>query len=138
MKIFIEAQKYPLSEVADYLDNRYYDVDNQGNVQIPYVGYFYNAVQQCSVILLPKVFVGKENVLPKDFLFSTSTWLFLAIKQFQSRKAANQITEQSQVQEVISNLHKNTNSELEIVFTPGHSPGSITFYNRNQKFMIAS
>ena len=29
------------------------------------------------------------------------------------------------------------NSELEIVFTPGHSPGSITFYNRNQKFMIA-
>ena len=29
------------------------------------------------------------------------------------------------------------NSELEIVFTPGHSPGSITFYNRGQKFMIA-
>lgn len=29
------------------------------------------------------------------------------------------------------------NSELEIVFTPGHSPGSITFYNRTQKFMIA-
>lgn len=29
------------------------------------------------------------------------------------------------------------NSSLEIVFTPGHSPGSITFYNREQKFMIA-
>jgi glyoxylase-like metal-dependent hydrolase (beta-lactamase superfamily II) len=29
------------------------------------------------------------------------------------------------------------NSELEILFTPGHSPGSITFYNREQKFMIA-
>lgn len=29
------------------------------------------------------------------------------------------------------------NSELEILFTPGHSPGSITFYNRSQKFMIA-
>lgn len=28
-------------------------------------------------------------------------------------------------------------SELEILFTPGHSPGSITFYNRDQKFMIA-
>lgn len=28
------------------------------------------------------------------------------------------------------------NSKLEIVFTPGHSPGSITFYNREQKFMI--
>ena len=26
---------------------------------------------------------------------------------------------------------------LEIVFTPGHSPGSITFYNNEQKFMIA-
>ena len=126
MKIFIEAQKYPLSEVTDYLDNRYYDVDNQGNVQIPYVGYFYNAVQQCSVILLPKVFVGKENVLPKDFLFSTSTWLFLAIKQFQSRKAANQITEQSQVQEVISNLDKNTNSELEIVLS------LLRFHRENQ------
>ncbi|MGZ4049211.1 MAG: MBL fold metallo-hydrolase, partial [Bacteroidia bacterium] len=29
------------------------------------------------------------------------------------------------------------NSSLEILFTPGHSPGSITFYNREQKFMIA-
>lgn len=29
------------------------------------------------------------------------------------------------------------NSTLDIVFTPGHSPGSITFYNKDQKFMIA-
>ncbi len=29
------------------------------------------------------------------------------------------------------------NSSLEIVFTPGHSPGSITFYSTAQKFMIA-
>jgi len=29
------------------------------------------------------------------------------------------------------------NSTLEIVFTPGHSPGSITFYNREQKIIIA-
>ena len=29
------------------------------------------------------------------------------------------------------------NSTLDIFFTPGHSPGSITFYNRNQKFIIA-
>lgn len=28
-------------------------------------------------------------------------------------------------------------SQLEILFTPGHSPGSITFYNRDEKFMIA-
>ncbi len=28
-------------------------------------------------------------------------------------------------------------SNLEILFTPGHSPGSITFYNTEQKFMIA-
>lgn len=29
------------------------------------------------------------------------------------------------------------NSQLEILFTPGHSPGSITFYNKEEKFMIA-
>lgn len=29
------------------------------------------------------------------------------------------------------------NSILEILFTPGHSPGSITFYNREQQVMIA-
>jgi hydroxyacylglutathione hydrolase len=29
------------------------------------------------------------------------------------------------------------NSVLEILFTPGHSPGSICFYNRDQKFAIA-
>jgi glyoxylase-like metal-dependent hydrolase (beta-lactamase superfamily II) len=28
-------------------------------------------------------------------------------------------------------------SSLEIVFTPGHSPGSISFYNTSQKFVIA-
>ena len=28
------------------------------------------------------------------------------------------------------------NSTLKILFTPGHSPGSITFYNTEQKFMI--
>jgi hydroxyacylglutathione hydrolase len=29
------------------------------------------------------------------------------------------------------------NSSLEILFTPGHSPGSITFYNREQQFMVS-
>ncbi len=29
------------------------------------------------------------------------------------------------------------NSSLEILFTPGHSPGSITFYNKEQQFMIS-
>lgn len=27
-------------------------------------------------------------------------------------------------------------SELEMIFTPGHSPGSITFYSRPQKFIV--
>jgi hydroxyacylglutathione hydrolase len=34
-------------------------------------------------------------------------------------------------------LIKFGNSALEIAFTPGHSPGSITFFSRNDKFMIA-
>lgn len=29
------------------------------------------------------------------------------------------------------------NYDLEIFFTPGHSPGSITFYNKQQQFIIA-
>jgi glyoxylase-like metal-dependent hydrolase (beta-lactamase superfamily II) len=29
------------------------------------------------------------------------------------------------------------NSKLQTIHTPGHSPGSITFYNIEQKFMIA-
>ena len=29
------------------------------------------------------------------------------------------------------------NSQLEVLFTPGHSPGSIIFYNRVQKFAIS-
>lgn len=29
------------------------------------------------------------------------------------------------------------NSVLDILFTPGHSPGSITFYNKEQQFMIS-
>ncbi len=29
------------------------------------------------------------------------------------------------------------NSELEVFFTPGHSPGSLTFYSREDKFIIS-
>jgi glyoxylase-like metal-dependent hydrolase (beta-lactamase superfamily II) len=29
------------------------------------------------------------------------------------------------------------NSKLEILFTPGHAPGHVTFYNRAQEFMIS-
>lgn len=29
------------------------------------------------------------------------------------------------------------NSELQVLFTPGHSPGSVTFYNLKEKFMIS-
>ncbi|MDQ3048047.1 MAG: MBL fold metallo-hydrolase [Bacteroidota bacterium] len=34
-------------------------------------------------------------------------------------------------------LVKFGHSTLEILLTPGHSPGSITFYNKEEKFMIA-
>ncbi len=117
MKVFIEAQKYSLSEVAPYLDNRYYDEDLQGNVKIPYVGYFFCAVEQTTVIVLPKVFEGKEAELSEEFKFSVSTWLYLAIKQFNTRKKDNQISETSQVQEVISNLQQQDNSELEVILS---------------------
>lgn len=29
------------------------------------------------------------------------------------------------------------NSSLNILFTPGHSPGSVTFYDSGQKFMVS-
>jgi glyoxylase-like metal-dependent hydrolase (beta-lactamase superfamily II) len=29
------------------------------------------------------------------------------------------------------------NSELSVIFTPGHSPGSVTFFNQQEKFMIS-
>ncbi len=117
MKVFIEAQKYPLAEVAPYLDNRYYDADTQGNVKIPYVGYFYCAAEQTTITVLPKVFEGKEAELNEAFKFSVSTWLYLAIKQFNARKKENQISEASQVQEVISNLQQHDNSELEVILS---------------------
>jgi hypothetical protein len=117
MKVFIEEQKYPLEAVEGFLDNRYYDADLQGNVKIPYVGYFYCAVAQTTVIILPKVFAGRENDLDETFLFSVSTWLYLAIKQFNTRKKDNQISEVSQVQEVISNLQQQQNSELEVILS---------------------
>ncbi len=117
MKVFIEAQKYPMSEVAPYLDNRYYDADLQGNVKIPYVGYFYCAAEQTTIMVLPKVFDGKEAELKEEFKFSVSTWLYLAIKQFNARKKDNQISETSQVQEVISNIAQQDNSELEVILS---------------------
>lgn len=117
MLVFIEEKKYRAEELSVCLDDRYFTTDLHGSAKIPYVGYFYNAEKETTVIILPKVFAEFEDKLQDDFLFSITVWLYLAIKQFNHRKKENTISDEATVREVTANVGRQRSSELEIILS---------------------
>jgi hypothetical protein len=93
------------------------------------------------IIILPKVFINEhghafgtykpvdfleiendknlQESLKKEhklaFLYSISTWLYLSIKKFNDRKPTSNITDVSELNQIVSSFGKQHISELEIV-----------------------
>ncbi len=140
MKIIIEEYPYDLSLISPILSERYYvPLQNQW-VKVNYIGYYFEPDMNEPVMILPKVFIENKLVFNKyrpedifdldhnpavreslrkegkmDFLFSITTWHYLAIRQFQKRQPVNTITENSDLANVISTLGEKDITELDLI-----------------------
>lgn len=140
MKILIEEYPYPLSLIEPILSERYFVPLQQQRCKIHYVGYYFKPEMNEPVMILPKVFIENglvfgayppidildldKNVAIKEalkkegklaFLFSITTWHYLAIRQFQKRQHENTITESSDLANVISTLGEKDITELDLI-----------------------
>ncbi len=139
MKIIIEEYPYDLSLISPILSERYYVPLQNQKVKVNYIGYYFEPDMNEPVMILPKVFIENKKVFGKykpedifdldhnpvfresmlkkelDFLFSITTWHYLAIRQFQKRQQANTITENSDLANVISTLGEKDVTELDLI-----------------------
>jgi hypothetical protein len=140
MKILIEEYAYDIALISPVLSERYYIPLQNQRCKIIYIGYYFEPDVNAPVMILPKVFNENGKVFGEfspeeifdldqspetrerlrvagklDFLFSITTWHYLAIRQFQKRQQANTITESSDIANVVSTLGEKDITELDII-----------------------
>ena len=92
MKILIEEESYPLDELKNIIDSKFYD-ENGVSGTIKYIGYFYSFKNKEIVYLLPKVFTD-INEFKKMKLEQQRYFLLLFYKsliEYKKRNSSNKI-----------------------------------------------
>ncbi len=140
MILLFESAKYDSQAIKPLLGERYYRPIGSDTVQIDYVGYYYQAPANDSVLILPKVFLKNGQTflgytpdqwlgLPQnkdlqtelkqnkqaDFLFRFSVWLYQAIKIFGQRQLDTTITDVADLQYITEPNGQRHLSELEVI-----------------------
>ncbi len=140
MILLFESAKYTTEAIKPLLSERYYRPIGSGQVQIDYVGYYYQAPAKHSIVILPKVFLKNGTTflgyppdvwldLPNNktlhdqlsrndtssFLFRFSVWLYQAIRVFNKRQPTNIISEAADLQQITEPEGQHHLSELEII-----------------------
>lgn len=142
MRILIEEYQYNVSEVHDAL----YGIDAmeniEGKVSIHYVGYYYNALLDDCVFILPKVLLrdvdGKElafgKYLPneiinpegqanltkeeRDFIYGFAVWIYRAIVVYKNDKNNDStIVYQKKINQVGGGNKRKSNTFLDILLS---------------------
>lgn len=142
MRILIEEYQYNVSEVHDAL----YGIDAmeniEGKVSIHYVGYYYNALFDDCVFILPKVLLrdvdGKElafgKYLPneiinpegqanltkeeRDFIYGFAVWIYRAIVVYKNDKNNDStIVYQKKINQVGGGNKRKSNTFLDILLS---------------------
>lgn len=142
MRILIEEYQYNVSEVHDAL----YGIDVmeniEGKVSIHYVGYYYNALLDDCVFILPKVLLrdvdGKElafgKYLPneiinpegqanltkeeRDFIYGFAVWIYRAIVVYKNDKNNDStIVYQKKINQVGGGNKRKSNTFLDILLS---------------------
>ena len=151
MRILIEEYQYNVSEVHDAL----YGIDAmeniEGKVSIHYVGYYYNALLDDCVFILPKVLLrdvdGKElafgKYLPneiinpegqanltkeeRDFIYGFAVWIYRAIVVYKNDKNNDStIVYQKKINQVGGGNKRKSNTFLDILL-------SLILFNKDNK-----
>ncbi|MEZ0538508.1 LlaJI family restriction endonuclease [Fibrella arboris] len=152
MTILFEEYPYETTYLATLLPERYYWPISPTHSKIPFVGYCH--AQQQAVVILPKVFLHQGHFLgdyspddlrqlPErpdlrqklkteqrlDFLFTMSTWLYLAIRQFQRLHPDNDITEATGLPTIVGTTDQQAATELDWVLS------LLRFFRDNQSLL---
>lgn len=142
MRILIEEYQYNVSEVHDAL----YGIDAmeniEGKVSIHYVGYYYNALLDDCVFILPKVLLrdvdgkelafgkylpneiinpeGQENLTKeeRDFIYGFAVWIYRAIVVYKNDKNNDStIVYQKKINQVGGGNKRKSNTFLDILLS---------------------
>jgi hypothetical protein len=152
MIILFEEYQYNTERLKQVLSERYFFPINSSKSKINYVGYYFNPTINEAVVILPKVFINEKSLAFDEFdpdtliyqtdeikeklfktgkdkiVFEISTWLFRAIQQFNKRYFYNSISENQFLNQIVTNLEKKSNTELDIILS------LLKFYKENQSF----
>lgn len=154
MIILFEEYHYKTETLSKVLTERYYFPINGIESKINFVGYYFNPQvnegKGDAVIIFPKVFINKNNLAFDEFtpeslinptpetiqrltetgkdklIFEISTWLYQAIQQFNKRHLYNSISENQFINQIVTNLDENSNTELDIILS------LLRFHKENQ------
>ena len=135
MKVLIEDYHYDPTELPEL--NGITPIElNDGQVKLPYVGYYYDSGAEETIFILPKVFIidklalgkykpelllhinAENKQLAKEehaFLFELSTWIYQAIALFCERHHSNEITNHRGLADVIGHQHKGDTTLLDLI-----------------------
>lgn len=155
MIILFEEYHYKTEDLSKVLTERYYFPVNGIESKINFVGYYFNSQindgKGDAVIIFPKVFINENNLAFDEFepetliypkleisnrlketgkdklIFEISTWLYRAIQQFNKRHFYNTISESQFINQVVTNLDENSNTELDIILS------LLKFHKENQE-----
>lgn len=142
MRILIEEYQYKVSEVHDVVKGIDALENIEGKVSIHYVGYYYNAILDDCVFILPKVLLrdvdgvelafGKylpsdivnpdgQEVLTKDerdFIYGFAVWIYRAIVVYKNGKNNDStIVYQKKINQVGNGSKRKSNTFLDILLS---------------------
>ena len=140
MRILIEEHQYDVADVKDILHGIDALENVEGKVSIQYVGYYYNAVLQDCVFILPKVLLNDKAELvfgkyrPEDvinlnennplspternFIYKFAVWIYRAIVVYKNSKEGNSEIVYHRHMAQIGNGHRRlSNTYLDILLS---------------------
>lgn len=154
MIILFEEYHYNTKDLSEILTERYYFPVNSIKSKINFVGYYFNPQinkgKGDAIIIFPKIFINENNLAFDEFdptslinptlevsnrlketgkdklIFEISTWLYQAIQQFNKRHHYNTISENQFINQIVTNLDENSNTELDIILS------LLKFHKENQ------
>ena len=135
MKVLIEDYHYSPTDLPEL--NGITPIElNDGQVKLPYVGYYYDSGAEETIFILPKVFIIDKLALGKykpelllhinaenkqlaqeehAFLFELSTWIYQAIALFCERHPENEITSPRELAGIIGHRRDGETTLLDLI-----------------------
>ena len=140
MRILIEEHQYDAVDVKDVLHGIDALENVEGKVSIQYVGYYYNAVLQDCVFILPKVLLNDKSELvfgkyrPEDvinlnennplspiernFIYKFAVWIYRAIVVYKNSKEGNsEIVYHRHIAQIGNGHRRLSNTYLDILLS---------------------